>query len=91
MNEDQMAQWIGKIWAPHANAMDGPELLFIDSFAVHLTSHIRALLGDINTEVEFIPPGFASKPQVMDFGINKPFKDGVSKRKTKQRKIWRIW
>ena len=44
---------------------------------MHLTSWIRSLLGDINTEVEFIPPGFASKLQVMDVGINKPFKDWV--------------
>ena len=77
MNENQMAQWISKIWAPHTNSMEGPKLLLIDVFAVHLTSQICALLGDIDTKVEFISPGFTSKLQVKDVGIDKPFKDQV--------------
>ena len=42
-----------------------------------MTCAVRGLIHETNTEVEFIPPGYTSVAQVMDAGLNKPFKDRI--------------
>ena len=77
MDEDEMERWINTVWAPYAATIPGPKILIIDSFVVHLTGRIRNLVSNLETELEIVPPGFTSKLQVMDVGINKPFKDRI--------------
>ena len=72
-----MEHWVNEAWAPCDLAIEGPKPLLIDSFAVHHTSCICNLIAHCNTELEIIPPGCTSKPQAMDVGIDKPFKDRI--------------
>ncbi len=46
----------------------------MDSRAVHETAAIKEALGNHGTKVLYIPRGFTSLLQVLDFGVNKPFK-----------------
>ncbi len=46
----------------------------MDSCAVHETAAIKEALGKHGTKVLYIPRGFTSRLQVLDVGVNKPFK-----------------
>ncbi len=46
----------------------------MDSCEVHETATIKEALGNHGTKVLYIPRGFASRLQVLDVGVNKPFK-----------------
>ena len=49
----------------------------MDECTVHLMSSCVDALQDCGTEVDFVVGGYTSKLQVLDVGINKPFKDYV--------------
>lgn len=42
-----------------------------------MTRSVRDALSECNTKYDFIPAGFTSKVQMMDFGVTKPFKDTI--------------
>ncbi len=46
----------------------------MDSFAVHETAAIEEALGNHGNKVLYIPRGFTSHLQVLDVGVNRPFK-----------------
>jgi hypothetical protein len=50
-------------------------LLELDQCKVHLMGSVVGALEGCGTEVEFILPGYTGKLQVLDVGINKPFKE----------------
>jgi hypothetical protein len=68
-------EWIEKVWGPFTRSLNGPSLLFLDEFTVHLMGECRAAIQAWGTEVIMIYPSYTSKLQVMDVGVNKPFKD----------------
>ena len=74
-----MLEWIGKVWSPTSNQHERT-ILLLDCFTGHLTAPVLRALADCNTQVEIIPPGYTSKLQPMDVGINKPFKDVLRKK-----------
>lgn len=65
--------WVDKIWKPFCENKDHTYLL-MDEFAVHLMAHCVNRIQDCGTEVDFILGGYTSKLQVLDVGVNKPFK-----------------
>jgi hypothetical protein len=74
-----MNEWINWVWAPFCNADadgDGAEssYLVMDECRAHTTSQVVRAIQQLGTEVEIIPPGMTSYLQVLDKGINKPFK-----------------
>lgn len=75
MDEATMLKWVHTVWKPFADTIDGPKLLILDECPSHLTRAVRMALCLCNTELEVIPGGYTSKLQVMDVGLNKPFKD----------------
>lgn len=76
MDEAQMLLWIEKVWKPFRIECEGAvTLLILDKFKGYMTSAVRPAIADLNTELEFVPAGYTSKLQVMDVGLNKPFKD----------------
>jgi DDE superfamily endonuclease len=79
MDSQVMLEWAAAVWAPWANDQCGRCLLILDEFTGHRSAELRAFLEDNNTSLIFIPGGYTSKLQVMDVGLNKPFKDRVRK------------
>ena len=75
MDENTMVQWVQQVWKPFAQSKEGPTVLIIDEAASHLTRKVKYEIAMCGTELEVIPGGYTSKLQVMDVGLNKPFKD----------------
>jgi DDE superfamily endonuclease len=73
-----MLDWIERVWVPFA-VKDGSKVLYLllDSCTTHMTAAVREAFSRCNTEIDFIPPGYTSKLQMMDVGVNKPFKDRI--------------
>jgi hypothetical protein len=42
-----------------------------------MTAKVKKAFHRCNTEVDYIPGGYTSKLQMLDVGVNKPFKDGI--------------
>ena len=77
MNKELMLEWIERVWKPwvvHSGLMDNGSLLIMDRFAGHMVESVVDALGSCGTDVEFIVGGYTSKLQVLDVGINRPFK-----------------
>jgi transposase-like protein len=70
-----MLDWIERVWKREV-AVDPDEVyyLLIDSFTTHMTREVRQAFNDCNTEVDFIPPNYTSRLQMLDVGVNRPFK-----------------
>jgi transposase-like protein len=74
IDEESFSVWIEKIWKPFCESRPQTYLI-MDQCKVHMMNSIVGQLQDVGTEVEFILAGYTSKLQVLDVGINKPFKD----------------
>jgi hypothetical protein len=81
MDEPLCLKWVNEVWVPWAThpirKRRGLCLLLWDEFKGHMVKSVLTLLSKSNTIVEFIPPGYTSKLQVMDVGLNRPFKTAM--------------
>jgi hypothetical protein len=78
MCEELMLEWIERVWKPWIEAQQlESSLLIVDSFKGHTTSSVFNALNDCGTGVDIIPGGYTGDVQVLDVGINKPFKNGL--------------
>jgi DDE superfamily endonuclease len=77
MTSELMVEWLTKVYRPWCLTKTGPTMLILDEFAGHMTSVVRDAVVDCGGFVEFIPGGYTWKLQVMDVGVNKPFKDRI--------------
>ena len=74
IDEASFGVWIEKVWRLFCE--DKPATyLIMDQCKVHMINSIVSQLQYLGTEVEFILAGYTSRLQVLDVGINKPFKD----------------
>ena len=73
MDMELMLCWIEQVWRPWTIGR-GRTYLLLDSFKAHKTTQVLNALTACNTVVNFIPPGYTSKLQTLDVGVNKPFK-----------------
>jgi DDE superfamily endonuclease len=64
------------VWAPFC-ADKPPTYLLMDECAVHMIEVVKNALSDCRTGVNFIVKGYTTNLQVLDVGINKPFKGYV--------------
>jgi hypothetical protein len=70
-----MLDWIRLVWAPFARSKAPlPLLLMLDQHPVHKMAEISAALSALNTILVLLPAGETSRVQVLDVGINRPFK-----------------
>jgi len=76
VDKEVFLQWIKKVWKPFCTNK-GPTYLLMDEFSVHMMSECVNSIQDCGTEVDFVLGGYTSKLQVIDVGINKPFKGYV--------------
>ena len=76
VDTDIFLQWIEKVWHPSALGNGGEHNhLIMDDFTVHKVGHCVDATRNRGTEVDFVLPGYTSSLQVLDLGVNKPFKD----------------
>jgi DDE superfamily endonuclease len=66
-------QWVDQVWRPFC-ANRPKTLLILDVHKAHVATECLDALQECGTEVVFIPPGYTSKVQPMDVGVNKPYK-----------------
>ena len=83
MDKELMLEWIERFWKPYTMRHNRPTLLLLDKFSAHMCSSVVSALNDLQTEVEFLPPGCTCAVQPVDVGINKPLKD-ANRRKWRQ-------
>jgi DDE superfamily endonuclease len=75
MDATRMHKWIDDVYVPWATEIAGPNLVILDIFSVHAMTEIVNRIADYEGHVELLPPHSTSVLQVMDVGINKPFKN----------------
>jgi DDE superfamily endonuclease len=65
--------WVEKVWVPFCATRNNEKTM---SLMDHHRTHEKCadLVEACNTIVKFIPEGYTSKLQVLDVGVNKPFK-----------------
>ena len=76
MDKRVFLEWVEKIWKPFCQNKNSTYLL-MDEFSVHLMAECVNSIQDCGTEVDFVLGGYTSKLQVLDVGVNKPFKDYI--------------
>jgi DDE superfamily endonuclease len=71
-----MLDWIENCWKKQTMEKDNKQMLhlLLDSFAAHMTFKVREAFSRYNTEIDYVLEGFTSRLQVMDVGVNIPFK-----------------
>lgn len=74
-NENVMAVWVDQCLKDYLKDISSPTLLMMDNFSAHQTSATRNLISNLGTSMLMPPPNMTSKVQILDVGINKPFKD----------------
>lgn len=76
MDVDTMYQWIDHIWKREIDG-NSPSYLLWDHFSVHRNPEIISSLELHGTQVDLVPAGYTSTLQVLDVGINRPFKTRI--------------
>lgn len=74
MDEKRMLDWVERVWKPWAATKKGTTYLLMDEFAAHMTNNVKTAIFECDTEIDYIIGGYTSKLQVMDVGLNAPFK-----------------
>jgi DDE superfamily endonuclease len=74
IDEPTFKDWIQQIWMPFCTARGNNAYLMMDEFSVHLMGSCLNEITQGGSNVNFILGGYTSKLQVMDVGVNKPFK-----------------
>ena len=77
MTSKLMLDWVEKCLRPWTEATVGPKMVILDEFSGHMTTEVRAAMVDCGVFLEFIPGGYTWKLQVLDVGVNKPFKNHI--------------
>jgi DDE superfamily endonuclease len=79
MDEAKMIDWIERVCAPHIRRQQpaGIMYLLLDKFRTHLTAKVKDTFEKCGTEVDYIPGGYTSKYQMLDVGVNRPFKNNT--------------
>jgi DDE superfamily endonuclease len=53
---------------------EGILYLLLENYPAHCTIMVRDAFSRCQTEIDYVPSGYISRLQVMDVGVNKPFK-----------------
>ena len=69
--------WINSVWSPFCTGVGDSTYLIMDEFLVHRTLDSVRAIQEFGSEVDFIPGGYTGALQVLDKGVNKPFKQFV--------------
>ena len=78
MTKDLMQDWIKEVWnkREHYDPDPSKSLLIFDSARCHLTDEVKKAFQQ-HTKIAVIPGGLTKLLQLLDVGVNKPFKDNL--------------
>jgi DDE superfamily endonuclease len=77
MDTPTMHKWIDEVYGPWALRINGPNMVLLDLGPAHAKQEIVDRIAEFQGFVELLPAHSTSVLQVMDVGINKPFKNHV--------------
>jgi hypothetical protein len=83
IDEELMLKWIESVWAPYVSTKSSICVLLLDACSAHFAPSVSSKFAELGTLVIPLPPGETSKVQVLDVGVNKPFKDLTTERLTR--------
>ena len=72
---DTMLKWVDLVYKPYVNDYAGFKHLIIDDYTSHKVKPVQDAIKSTGSMLTILPGGSTSKIQVLDVGINKPFKD----------------
>jgi transposase len=75
MDTPTMIQWVRQVYVPWAEEINGPNIVLLDLDPAHAKKEVTDLIAEYQGHVEHLPAHSTSFLQVMDVGLNKPFKD----------------
>jgi hypothetical protein len=76
MDETKMLDLVERIWKPWAATKKGTTYdLLMDEFASHMMAKVKMVIYACDSKIDFIIAGYTSKLQVLDVGLNQPYKD----------------
>lgn len=73
VDEDILIDYVNRVLKPYL-ATTNQAYLIMDECTAHKTKRFRRCLEDNNLDYEYILPGYTPKLQVLDVGVNGPFK-----------------
>jgi hypothetical protein len=65
------------VYSPWALSKSTPTLLIVDELAGHMTKEVRDAIASCGAFIEYIPGGYICCFQVIDVGVNQPFKNRI--------------
>ena len=74
VNTQVFLGWVICVWAPYAGNFNDGTYLLMDEFSVHMKSECIVAIHSQGLEVNFIAGGCIEALQILDKGVNKPFK-----------------
>jgi hypothetical protein len=77
-DEDIMLIWVQECLKPFLVSQGKSLSLFMmDNFSAHLPKSVRQAISECGALQVMLPPNMTSRVQILDVGINKPFKNRV--------------
>lgn len=77
-DSDVMQYWTKMCLAPYCCDME-PAILMMDNFGPHCVRPVKIEIAKLGCIQVNLPPNMTSKVQILDVGINKPFKDRMNR------------
>ena len=77
MDSARFLEWIEKVWRPFCSS-GTVSFLLMDAFQVHTTRACLEAVKQPGAFVDIIPAGYTSTLQVLDVGVNKPFRNNIT-------------
>jgi hypothetical protein len=77
MDEKRFLDWIDRVWKPwtkRPEASPNGSYMLQDEFKVHMMASCLKAVQDCGSETDFVVGGYTGCVQVMDKGLNRPFK-----------------
>ena len=75
-DEPTMDHWVQECLEPYLAGNAGA-MLMMANFSVHQTAATRDRIYRLGCSIAMLPPNMTSRVQILDVGINKPFKDSM--------------
>ena len=77
---ESMLKWVNLVLKPYISRKKGIAHLIIDDYTSHKVAIVLKEIRNLGCIVSILPAGSTSQIQVLDVGVNKPFKDNLKRK-----------